>query len=300
MKVFAVIALALSFTASARPMRRAAFTKQNGLDAIALNNKFKNLKANSACKSGDNACIGGKFAQCDNGKFVITACPAGTTCAALPLVNKPGTSIACDTKADIDARIAATGAKGNNAADTGANDNGGNKGNNNGGNKGGNNGGGNAQTSLTLDKSVIAKGFANDGQDVPEAGQVPSLTSTNNFINFCKGKGPITNGQQVKTGSCNPAPIGQIPSTENMPSSKFVFPKNFQTVKANTNFTIKMAIRGMETGFFVNAKQNYFAAPQQLNGGGQIKGHSHVVIEKLTSLTQTKPTDPNVFVKVQI
>ncbi|KAF8503102.1 hypothetical protein BU17DRAFT_101799 [Hysterangium stoloniferum] len=31
-------------------------------------------------------------------------------CVALPLVNKPGTSITCDTTADRDARIAATGA----------------------------------------------------------------------------------------------------------------------------------------------------------------------------------------------
>lgn len=50
-----------------------------------------------------------------------------------------------------------------------------------------------------------------------------------------------------------------------------------------------MNIQGMQTGFFVNAKSNYFAAPQQLNAQGQIQGHSHVVIEKLDSLTQTSP-----------
>ena len=56
-----------------------------------------------------------------------------------------------------------------------------------------------------------------------------------------------------------------------------------------------MAIRGMQTGTFVNAAANYFAAPQQLNGQGQIIGHTHVVIEKLDSLDQTKATDPNKF-----
>lgn len=59
---------------------------------------------------------------------------------------------------------------------------------------------GNAQTSLTLDPSVIAKGFAQNGQATPEAGQVASLTSTNNFINFCAGK-TLTDGKQVKGGS---------------------------------------------------------------------------------------------------
>jgi hypothetical protein len=153
------------------------------------------------------------------------------------------------------------------------------------------------QKSLTLDPRVIAKGFETNGQDPPVAGQVASLTSTNNFVNFCLTVPnlPITNGKQIKTGSCNPAPIGVIPSVDNMPSSKFVFPKNFGTVKAGQTFTVEMAIKNMQTGFFVNAQANYFAAPQQLNGQGQIKGHSHVVIEKLDKLDQTKPTDPRTF-----
>ncbi|THH29309.1 hypothetical protein EUX98_g4885 [Antrodiella citrinella] len=154
-----------------------------------------------------------------------------------------------------------------------------------------------AQTSLTLDPSVIAKGFANNGQDVPAAGQVASLTSTNNFINFCLTVPnlPLTNGQQITTGSCNTAPMGIIPSSSNMPSSKFTFPQNFGTVKANTAFTISMAIAGMETGFFVNADENYFAAPQQTNAQGQVQGHSHVVVEQIDSLTQTTVTNPQKF-----
>ena len=54
---------------------------------------------------------------------------------------------------------------------------------------------------IALDPAVIAPGFANDGQDQPVAGQVASLTSTNNFINFCLTvNAPITNGQQITTG----------------------------------------------------------------------------------------------------
>lgn len=148
-----------------------------------------------------------------------------------------------------------------------------------------------------LDPRVIASGFANDGQDVPAEGQVKSLTSTNNFINYCLTVPnlPITNGKQITTGSCNPAPIGAIPSVDHMPSSKFSFPPNFGTVKADTPFTIEMAIRNMQTGFFVNAQENYFAAPQALNAQGEIQGHSHVVVEQLSAIDQVTVTDPKKF-----
>jgi len=56
-----------------------------------------------------------------------------------------------------------------------------------------------------------------------------------------------------------------------------------------------MAIKNLVTGNFVNAQKSYFAAPQQLDGSGTIIGHSHVCLEKLDSLDQTTPTDPNVF-----
>lgn len=153
------------------------------------------------------------------------------------------------------------------------------------------------QSSLTLDPKVIATGFENDGQDVPTAGQVASATSSNNFINFCLTVPnlPITNGQQITTGSCNPAPMGVIAATTNMPSSKFTFPKNQDTIAANQNFTVTMAISNLDTGFFVNADENYFAAPQVTGSTGNIQGHSHIVIEKLDSLTQTTPTDPTTF-----
>ncbi|KAF7971844.1 hypothetical protein HWV62_19867 [Athelia sp. TMB] len=156
--------------------------------------------------------------------------------------------------------------------------------------------GGDAQTSLTLDPSVIASGFAQNGQATQEAGQVASLTSKNNYINFCATTNQaLTNGQQVTGGSCNPAPMGSIPSTTNMPSCKFSNPKNMDTISENTPFNVTMNIINMETGNFVNAQSNYFSAPQQLNSQGQIIGHSHIVIEELTSMTQTTPTDPTKF-----
>ncbi|KAJ3986347.1 hypothetical protein F5890DRAFT_1007279 [Lentinula detonsa] len=154
-----------------------------------------------------------------------------------------------------------------------------------------------AQSSLTLDPQVIATGFLNNGQDVQEAGQVASLTSNNNFINYCLTQGdlPITSGKQITTGSCNPAPIGTIPSVQNMPSAKFSNPANGATIPADTAFTITMNINNLDTGNFVNANENYFAAPQQLNAQGQIIGHTHFVVEALSDLAQTTPTDPQKF-----
>ncbi|KAJ3751057.1 hypothetical protein DFH05DRAFT_1469747 [Lentinula detonsa] len=154
-----------------------------------------------------------------------------------------------------------------------------------------------AQSSLTLDPRVIATGFLNNGQDVQEAGQVASLTSNNNFINYCLTQGdlPITNGLQTTTGSCNPAPIGTIPSVQNMPSAKFQSPANGDDLPANAPFVITMNINNLDTGNFVNANENYFAAPQQLNAQGQIIGHTHVVIEALSDLAQTTPTNPQQF-----
>jgi hypothetical protein len=90
--------------------------------------------------------------------------------------------------------------------------------------------------------------------------------------------------------------MGVIPSNDNMPSAKFVFPSNGDTsLSEGTPFTIKMAIQNFESGNFVNADENYFAAPQQVNAQGQIIGHSHVVVEALSALDQTTPTNPKTF-----
>ena len=89
--------------------------------------------------------------------------------------------------------------------------------------------------------------------------------------------------------------MGAIPSKDNMPSAKFISPKNGDTVDANTAFNISMNVANFATGAFVNAASNYYSAPQQLNKQGQIIGHSHVVVEAISSLVQTTPTDPKTF-----
>jgi len=86
------------------------FQKSNGLLAQQLNKSFASISAGSPCTSDQPICTGdGQFAQCVAGTVVATQCAGGTTCMALPLVLKAGTSIACDSPADAAARFAAAG-----------------------------------------------------------------------------------------------------------------------------------------------------------------------------------------------
>ncbi|EIM92085.1 uncharacterized protein STEHIDRAFT_164435 [Stereum hirsutum FP-91666 SS1] len=312
----AFVILALAVSVSTAPTRReSSFALQNGQDAISQNEKFKTLTMADTCDTGDQACVGGDFAQCVNGAWVAQACGSGETCAALPLVNSKGTSITCDTQSDIDARIAATGATsfasssagaaststssvagGSTAAASATTSSTATKTGSSTAAAASSTSTDDAQNSLTLLSSVVATGFESDGQANATAGQVASLTSSNNFINFCATVDlPITNGQQITTGSCNPAPMGVIAASTNMPSSKFTSPKNLDTIQSNTDFNVSMAVKNLVTGNFVNAASNYYSAPQQVDDSGNVVGHTHIVIETLDSLTQTTVTDPTKF-----
>ncbi|KAJ7491210.1 hypothetical protein FB451DRAFT_1222407, partial [Mycena latifolia] len=78
------------------------------------------------------------------------------------------------------------------------------------------------------------------------SGQFPSLTSGNNFINFCGKTLPgtsLTNGQQITTG----IPRTRLfPATDKMPSSKFQNPKNLDTIPVNTPFNISLALNNLD------------------------------------------------------
>jgi hypothetical protein len=153
------------------------------------------------------------------------------------------------------------------------------------------------QVALRLDPSQVQENLKQDGQATPDPGQVPSATSSNNFINFCLTQPdvPLTNGQQIIGGSCNPTPMGRIPAKDKMPSSKFTFPDNKGKVKAGQDFTVKMAIVNLDTGFFTDPLTTYYAAPQTLNDQGVITGHSHVVIQPIPSFDSPEPLDPTAF-----
>ena len=143
--------------------------------------------------------------------------------------------------------------------------------------------------------------------------QFPSDAS--NFINFCSGQ-TLTNGLQVKAGSCNGigkeltkgfirkvlnltvlAVMGKIPSTSNMVSSIIVSPKPAENIAANKDFTISVQTSGLSAGSFTNAQATYYAAPQDLTSGGQIIGHTHVTVQDMgNSLTPSAALDPTAFV----
>jgi len=73
---------------------------------------FKTMNATDACQDGQMACINSQFAQCTSSKWDLTSCASGTSCFALPLVNKPGTSLVCDVPSDANARFEAAGVQG--------------------------------------------------------------------------------------------------------------------------------------------------------------------------------------------
>ncbi|KAF8513815.1 hypothetical protein BU17DRAFT_68611 [Hysterangium stoloniferum] len=77
---------------------------------FSFNKQFASLTTSSSCTAGQNAYSNNQFAQCVDGKFVLTGCAGGLQCAALPLFNSPGTSITCVDNAHAVVRIAATGA----------------------------------------------------------------------------------------------------------------------------------------------------------------------------------------------
>jgi hypothetical protein len=75
--------------------------------------------------------------------------------------------------------------------------------------------------------------------------------------------------------------MGDIPAKVTMPNCKFSFPKNFSKIPANQPFTIQMTLNNLQAGVFTNAQQTYYMAPQQLNGQGQIIGHTQYVLSFL-------------------
>ncbi|KAK7443274.1 hypothetical protein VKT23_015871 [Stygiomarasmius scandens] len=159
----------------------------------------------------------------------------------------------------------------------------------------------NPQTSLSLDVDVISKAFSNDGQEPLVDGEVRSLTSSNNFINFCAlYKLPLSTGLENKANAtCNPVIRGAIPSVDFIPSSKFRSPLNGDTLKANVALTVSMQINNLNVVGFTDEELFYLSAPQQLDAEGKIMGLSMVVIEGLDSVQQTQTTDPKLFTFVK-
>ncbi|POW00455.1 hypothetical protein PSHT_10478 [Puccinia striiformis] len=99
-------------------------------------------------------------------------------------------------------------------------------------------------------------------------------------IDFCLGA-TITNGAQLDAGSCNPTPMGSIPSKEHMPSVRIIGPSPDDVIPPNTTFDVDIFAHKIELGYFTSPANTYYLAPQQLNKNGLIKGHSHITIERV-------------------
>lgn len=90
--------------------------------------------------------------------------------------------------------------------------------------------------------------------------------------------------------------MGKIPSTANMISSLITSPKLGEVVTASQTFTISVQTKGLAAGSFTNATSTYYSAPQNLNGQGQIIGHTHVTVQDLgNSLNPGAVPDPTLF-----
>ena len=102
---------ALSVTSQIPTITDVPSTNGNRELAIQFNQYFSSMNANSQCSpdlnSQASACINGQIARCGSDrKYVLTACPEGQQCLALPLDNNSkGVSIQCIRPSDADAKL---------------------------------------------------------------------------------------------------------------------------------------------------------------------------------------------------
>lgn len=95
---------------------------------------------------------------------------------------------------------------------------------------------------------------------------------------------------------CQQPVMGDIPAKNNMISAIITNPKNGDSLPEGEDFTITVQTQNLEAGAFTNADATYYAAPQQLNGQGQVIGHTHVTVQDLgNSLNPAQPPDATQF-----
>ena len=105
------------------------------------------------------------------------------------------------------------------------------------------------------------------------------------------------NGSQIRNeNTCVSLEIGELPDFNHMVSCVITRPFNEQQIKKNTNFTVKIAISNLATGFFSDPAVDYYQIQQTLDNGGVIQGHSHITIQKLKVVNRNVLIpDPRVF-----
>ncbi|KAF8647745.1 hypothetical protein AX16_006580 [Volvariella volvacea WC 439] len=146
-----------------------------------------------------------------------------------------------------------------------------------------------------LHPAIRISEFGRDN-NVPNPGQVASLSSLNNFINYCavvQDYPLIGEAANADDGLCTPAPMGIIPSPDKMPAVRISSPRNNATIPANQPIGVEMAYRNFYYWHTVPPKKA-FSAPQytRFYSDEAFAGHPHLVVEELTSFNQDTPTDP--------
>ncbi|RHZ54974.1 hypothetical protein Glove_421g9 [Diversispora epigaea] len=115
-----------------------------------------------------------------------------------------------------------------------------------------------------------------------EAGkEKPNKYKTPVPAGHCKTAPIKSDGSQNPKGSCSSQLLGDLPSASKMVSSVIVSPENGAKVPANKNFTIRVEIANLQTGFFSDPETDYYDVPQTVNKNGIIQGHIHIVAQKL-------------------
>ncbi|CAG8600988.1 1182_t:CDS:1, partial [Racocetra fulgida] len=114
---------------------------------------------------------------------------------------------------------------------------------------------------------------------------------------FCKNLTgvPELNGTQIPSGFCSSQIMGQIPSDDHIPSTLILAPSNEAGISVNQTFNVTVKITNLETGHFSDPKTEYYLEPQTLNEDGVVLGHSHIVIQLLTSETDVPNSKTFVF-----
>ncbi|KAI0341351.1 hypothetical protein BDW22DRAFT_1485358 [Trametopsis cervina] len=94
--VFLVATLTASLTlGQATNSNATTILHQNALDAQILNAQFQHINQTDPCSVGQTACVAGVPALCQSGTWQLKQCSTAQSCLALPMVDTPGTFIAC-------------------------------------------------------------------------------------------------------------------------------------------------------------------------------------------------------------
>ncbi len=75
--------------------------------------------------------------------------------------------------------------------------------------------------------------------------------------------------------------MGDIPAVDQMISAIIIDPKDGDVRAPDTSINFSVKIANLQAGSFTNPNATYYAAPQALNKGGQVIGHTHISVQDM-------------------